>query len=44
MFQPPTGGLITFTGGDSTMAGREWSTRAVGFRCDFQARIYCFQQ
>jgi hypothetical protein len=44
VFQPASGGLITFTGGDSTMADRNWTTRAVGFRCDYQARIYCFQQ
>lgn len=36
--------LNTFSGGDSTMAGSEWTLRASGFRCDYQARIYCFQQ
>ena len=44
VFQPPTGGLITFAGGSSKMADREWTGSATGFRCDYQARIYCFQQ
>lgn len=50
VFQVAGGGLNTFVGGDSTPVnagmtpGSEWTVRASGFRCDFQARIYCFQQ
>jgi hypothetical protein len=44
IFDAGGGNLNTFSGGDSTMAGREWTLRASGFRCDYQARIYCFQQ
>lgn len=36
--------LNTFIGGDSKMNGSEWTVTASGFRCDYQARIYCFQQ
>lgn len=44
IFDAGGGNLNTFSGGDSTYAGREWTIRASGFRCDYQARIYCFQQ
>lgn len=44
IFDAGGGNVNTFSGGDSTMAGREWTLRASGFRCDYQARIYCFQQ
>jgi hypothetical protein len=44
IFDNGDGTLNTFVGGDSTMSGREWTARGAGFRCDFQARIYCFQQ
>jgi hypothetical protein len=45
IFQPPAPApLNTFIAGDSTMATSSWTLRGSGFRCDFQARFYCFQQ
>ncbi len=39
-----TATLPGFTGGDSKKENEEWTLRASGFRCDYAARLYCFEQ
>lgn len=36
--------LPGFTGGTATLNDESWTVRASGFRCDYAARLYCFEQ
>jgi len=36
--------LPAFSGGDATATDQGWSLFAAGLRCDYAARLYCFEQ